>query len=77
MVDQAVPLESLLAGETARVSRITGRGSDVHRLEEFGLRGGSRIRMFRTGNPCILRVDGGKVCLRSDVGLRILVERSV
>ncbi len=76
MVDKAVPLESLLAGETATVSRITGGLNDVHRLEEFGLRGGSRIRMFRTGNPCILRVGGGKVCLRSDSALRILVERS-
>ncbi len=77
MVDKAVPLENLLAGEAATVSRITGRCDDVHRLEEFGLRGGSRIRMFRTGNPCILRVGAGKVCLRSDADLRILVERSV
>ncbi len=77
MVDKAVPLEALLAGETATVSRITGCCPDVHRLEEFGLRGGSRIRMFRTGNPCILRIGGGKVCLRSDPALRILVERSL
>jgi len=77
MVDKAVPLETLQAGETATVSRITGHCSDVHRLEEFGLRGGSRIHMFRTGNPCILRLGGGKVCLRCDPALRILVERHV
>lgn len=76
MVDNAVPLEELLAGETATISRITGRGPDVHRLEEFGLRGGSRVRMFRTGNPCILRLGGGNVCLRCDPALRILVHRS-
>ncbi len=76
MVDKTVPLETLLAGETATISRIGGHGPNVHRLEEFGLRGGSRIRMFRTGNPCILALGGGKVCLRCDPELRILVERA-
>lgn len=75
MVDKAVPLSALLAGESATVCRIAGGCHDVHRLEEFGLRGGARIRMFRTGNPCILRVGGGKVCLRSDPTLSILVDR--
>ncbi len=76
MVNQSVPLETLLAGESAIVRRITGPCSDVHRLEEFGLRGGTRVEVFRTGNPCILRVAGGKVCLRSGPAMRILVDRS-
>ena len=74
MVDKVVPLETLLPGQDARVARIVGRGDDVHRLEEFGLRGGTRLRMFRCGNPCIVRVAGGKVCLRPQDRLRILVE---
>lgn len=74
MVDKVVPLESLLPGQTAQVSRITGSSDEVHRLEEFGLRGGTRLQMFRTGNPCIVRLAGGKVCLRPQDRLRILVE---
>jgi len=74
MVDKVVPLESLLPGQAARVSRITGSSDDVHRLEEFGLRGGTRLRMFRSGSPCIVRLAGGKVCLRPRDRLRILVE---
>jgi hypothetical protein len=42
-------------------------------LEEFGLRAGIPIEMFRQGNPCILRLMGGKVCLRANRSLEILV----
>jgi Fe2+ transport system protein FeoA len=69
----AIPLEDLRAGQSARISRIAGHPDHVHRLEEFGLRGGTRIEMFRPGNPCILRVGGNKVCLRSDDLLNIQV----
>ena len=30
--------------------------------------------MFRPGNPCIIRMAGNKVCLRSDDLLQVLVE---
>jgi hypothetical protein len=30
--------------------------------------------MFRSGNPCILRLAGNKICLRSDDLLHVLVE---
>ena len=30
--------------------------------------------MFRPGNPCILRVGGNKICLRSDELLSVMVE---
>ncbi len=74
MVDIAIPLDQLSAGQAARVSRISGKPDHVHRLEEFGLRDGTRIQMFRPGNPCIIRLAGNKVCLRSDDLLRVLVK---
>ncbi len=74
MIDKSVPLSNLQAGQSAFVSRITGQPDHVHRLEEFGLRGGTRIQMFRPGNPCILRVAAGKVCFRTDELLHVLVE---
>ncbi|MGA2617689.1 MAG: FeoA family protein [Thermoguttaceae bacterium] len=73
MPHRSIPLEELRAGQTARITRIEGRPDHVHRLEEFGLRGGTRIEMFRTGNPCILRMAGNKICLRADEMLDILV----
>ncbi len=72
--DKWVRLSELLIGQSALVRRVTGHADDVHRLEEFGLCGGTRIQMFRRGNPCILRMAGNKVCLRADDPLRILVE---
>ena len=74
VIDKSIPLSDLPIGHSASVSRITGRPDHVHRLREFGLLGGTRIQMFRPGNPCILRVAGNKVCCRTDDLLRILVE---
>ncbi len=74
VIDKSVPLSSLIPGQSAHVRRISGQADHVHRLEEFGLRGGTRIQMFRPGNPCIVRLVGSKVCLRADDLLRILVE---
>jgi len=72
----AVPLSDLIAGQSARVSRIDGQPDHVHRLEEFGLRDGTKIQMFRPGNPCIIRLAGNKVCIRSDDLLNVMVEPS-
>lgn len=74
MIDKSVPLSELPAGHSARVSRITGHPDHVHRMQEFGLRGGTRIQMFRPGNPCILRMAAGKVGFRTDALLQVRVE---
>jgi Fe2+ transport system protein FeoA len=74
VIDKSVPLSSLQPGQSALVSRLTGQPDRVHRLEEFGLRGGTRIQMFRPGNPCILRLAAGKIGLRTDSLLSVFVE---
>jgi Fe2+ transport system protein FeoA len=67
-------LSRLLAGQAALVDRIVGRADHVHRLEEFGLLGGTRIQMFRCGSPCIIRLAGNKVCLRADDLTHVMVK---
>jgi len=64
MVDSVISLKNLTPGQVAEVFRIDGEPDYVHRLEEFGIGRGTRIEMFRPGNPCILRTAGNKVCLR-------------
>ena len=76
IVDEVIPLNRLIVGQSAQVSRILGPVEHVHRLEEFGLRSGATIEMFRAGTPCIVRLDGGKVCLRADKLLDVLVKRN-
>jgi len=73
-VDGLVSLHRLQAGQSACVGRIVGKADHVHRLEEFGLVGGTRIQMFRRGDPCIIRLAGNKVCLRADELLDVLVQ---
>ena len=71
---QAIPLKHLPVGHCARITRVLGPPDHVHQLAEFGLRGGTKIEMFRRGNPCIIRLAGSKVCLRADDLLDVLVE---
>lgn len=73
MVD-FIPLHKLACGQPAEILGITGDPGRVHRLHEFGLRKGVNIEMFRSGNPCIIRMDGSKVCLRMDDSLQVLVK---
>jgi len=74
MIDRSIPLADLPVGQAAFVRRITGHPDQIHRLEEFGLSGGTRVQMFRRGNPCIIRLGGNKVCFRNNDLLRIHVE---
>lgn len=74
MVKKTISLHELPAGHAAFVHCIQGDPDQIHRLEEIGLRGGSRIEMFRPGNPCIIRLAGNKICLRADDLLHVLVE---
>lgn len=71
---RVVPLRHLPIGHSARVAQLVGHPDHVHRLEEFGLRGGMIVEMFRPGNPCIVRLSGSKICIRADDLLNVLVE---
>ncbi len=68
-----IPLQMLPSGHTARIGQLMGNPHEVHRLHELGLREGLPVEMIQTGNPCIVRVQGQKLCFRDDEFLRILV----
>jgi ferrous iron transport protein A len=73
VVKKHVSIRQLSAGQSAFIHQIQGHPDHIHRLEEIGLRGGSRIEMFRPGNPCIIRMAGNKICLRADDMLDVIV----
>jgi Fe2+ transport system protein FeoA len=73
MVD-FVPINHLHSGQPAEISDVKGEPGHVHRLHEFGLRRGTKIQMFRPGNPCIIRMAGSKVCVRMDNSLQVMVK---
>jgi ferrous iron transport protein A len=69
-----VPLSMLSCGQAAVVRQIVGRLEQVRRLEELGLRGGTRLEMVRSGTPCIVRLAGTTLCFRDSEQLSVLVD---
>ncbi len=72
-----LPLTQLAPGQTAVVGQVMGKPEEVHRLEELGLRSGTSVEMVQSGNPCIVRLSGGKFCFRGADAFRVLVELGV
>lgn len=76
-MNESIPLHSLEAGRTAAVTAIVGQNDTVHRLKEIGLHEGAEVEMIQSGTPCIVRLDGQRLCLRGDALLRVLVRPGV
>ena len=74
---ETIPLNHLNAGQTAQVEVVLGGVEQVHRLNELGLRQGAQVEMLQPGSPCILRLDGNKLCFRADEMLSVLVRLGV
>jgi len=72
-----VPLQMLDAGQIAAVTDVIGQRDTVHRLHELGLRRGAEVEMIQPGSPCIVRLEGHRLCLRSDELLNVLVTPEV
>ena len=68
-----MPLNFLEPGQTAHISQLVGPPDEVHRLEELGLRAGTKVEMVQAGQPCIIRLAGSKLCFRGDEAFAVLV----
>jgi ferrous iron transport protein A len=71
--DGSLPLELVRAGEWAEVADVWGDPSWVGRMAELGIRTGCRLRVLRGGQPCLLDVNGCRLCLRVEADAQILV----
>ena len=69
------PLQYLPAGSMARIAELMGDVACVQRLEELGLKRGVMIEMISGGSPCIVRINGARLCFRSSDLLGVLVTR--
>lgn len=72
-MDLLLPLVQLEPGQRAQISQLMGLPDQVHRLEELGLRAGSTVEMVQPGSPCIIRLDGSKLCFRENEAFSVLV----
>ncbi len=73
VVHEMMPLNMLSEGRAARVSELLGDADQIQRLEELGLQRGVRIEMVCAGSPCIIRLDGARLCFRCSDLLGVLV----
>jgi Fe2+ transport system protein FeoA len=67
------PLELLSNGQEARIVEVSGDCVQVHRLAEIGIRSGSMLQMIRTGEPCLLAIDGRRLSVRLNNDVDIFV----
>lgn len=72
-----VPLRCLPVGTVAQVGELVGPREVVHRLEELGLRIGAEVEIVQSGETCMLRLNGQKLCFRCGDDMAILVRTSV
>ncbi len=69
----AVPLETLRSDEWADVADVAGEPCLVGRMAEIGLRVGSRVHMLRPGSPCLLEINGCRICFRLGDSVQVFV----
>ncbi len=72
-LDLVLPLECLRPGEWAEVCDVSGEPAWVCRLAELGVRVGCRLQMLRGGSPCLVQIGGGRLSLRGDQAMQVLV----
>jgi Fe2+ transport system protein FeoA len=68
-----LPLELLKCGESADVAEVRGEATWVGRMAELGIRAGSRLRMLRSGSPCLFQLDAARLTVRAECAVQILV----
>lgn len=68
-----LPLGCLTAGSAGEIAEIVGRADLVQRLREMGLASGVRVEVVQGGSPCIIRVNGHRLCFRDCESMGVLV----
>lgn len=72
-MEDAIPLKFVAAGNSATVMHVDGNPDSVQRLAELGVATGRPLEVIQGGSPCIVQLDGVKLCLRYDTECNVLV----
>ena len=68
-----ISLHQLPPGQRASVDSLEGKPELVRRLKELGLRRGVILQMVHAGSPCVIRLNGSKLCFRRCRNSNVLV----
>lgn len=72
-MSELIPLPMLPPGQLAQIDQVMGLAEDVHRLQELGMQVGRSVEMVQAGSPCIIKLNGTKLCFRDCDALSVLV----
>ena len=70
---QLIPLQKLRSGQRARIRSLSGNHDEIARLSELGLRSGADLTVVRRGSPCIIEIEGYRLCVRPSAKTEILM----
>jgi Fe2+ transport system protein FeoA len=65
-MEDAIPLQFVTSGSSATILHVDGRPTEVQRLAELGVACGKPLEVIQGGSPCIVQLDGARLCLRYD-----------
>lgn len=66
-------LDDLMPGQIAYISHVIGPPDSAHQIAEFGIYPGSTVEMIQPSKCCIIRVNGNKVCFRSNLNVKVVL----
>lgn len=75
-IGQVLPLETLRANESGRITLVDGEDLAVQRLAEMGLREGVTLCMIRPGEPSIIGLGDHRLSVRLGDDTMVLIETS-
>ena len=75
--EELIPLGFLPRGQIAEIGQVIGKADQVQRLRELGIRSGMSVEMVQPGSPCIVVIDGQRLCFRESEAIGILVRPGV
>lgn len=76
-LEEPIPLGFLARGQVAEIQHVVGGTEQVQRLHELGIRSGTVVEMLQPGSPCIILLNGHRLCFRPSEVIGILVRPGV
>lgn len=73
MPQDTMTLDQMPPGATGTVQLPSSDAADAALLRAMGLREGLPIRVCRTGEPCIVEVDGTRLGIAKDISVQVQV----
>jgi ferrous iron transport protein A len=68
-----IPLHLINSGTAAHVVDVVGQADQIQRVRELGFHNGAQLEMVKSGSPCIVKLSGNTLSLRTNELLNIFV----